>query len=144
MSDKSRTRGSGISVTNRTWLLDRIFATHRPQSLGEEASKALLLPAGSKRPASAAAANCVKESRSVFYDLLTLPARPRCRSPRHIGMLTQSAALLRRGLLGLIVVGSAELALTTATKNGARNSPTVEMDLSNWNDYTEVNGEASC
>jgi len=71
----------------------------------------------------------VKKSHSVFYDLLTLPARPRCRSTRHIGMITQSAAVLRRGFVVLVVVGYVALALTTATKDGATNSAPVEKPL---------------
>jgi hypothetical protein len=44
-------------------------------------------------------------------------------------MITQSAAVLRRGFLVLVVVGYVALALTTATKDGATNSAPVEKPL---------------
>jgi hypothetical protein len=46
-----------------------------------------------------------------------------------MGMTTRNPAPLKRGLVGLVVIASAALALTTATSNGTRNQTAMEKSL---------------
>lgn len=70
-----------------------------------------------------------RQRNQPFYELLTPPARPPCRSPRQMGMAIRNPAPWRRGFFGLIVAATVGLALTTAPSGGSRNETVIEKSL---------------
>ena len=64
-----------------------------------------------------------------FYEILTPPARPRRGFARQMGMTKRKLTPVRRGFLGLVVVASVALALTTATSDRARNRTRIESPV---------------
>src|SRR5205823_1167776 len=69
------------------------------------------------------------ESSFVFHKFLTSAAHPSCGPPCQIGMATLSAVRLRKVFVGLVVVTSVGLALTTLTPDGTGNETARKKSL---------------